>query len=364
MLTYLNYKFINIDLFPADYSDARQRILTSARLTRPLHHLKLESPGRSPNGDVLITDSFWYGSENAEKVIVLLSGTHGVEGFVGTAIQLDHLDLIAANYLTLSPNTALLIVHALTPWGYAWCRRCDHDGIDLNRNYVDFKKSLPVNEGYAQLTRQLSNNIEKWQEVFLAFEHAHGREAFEIALSGGQYIDPDGPFYGGTAPAHGRKATETLIERYALAQRTLAVIDLHSGLGPFGYGEIICDHPIDSKGIAIAKSWYGDSVTLPVTGTSSSVPKLGLMDYAWHHIMNKHSCHITLEFGTYRTHQLFAILLRDHWLWQQDNNATQRYKHANLMRQHFCPNDDAWKAMVLFRARQVIAQALTGLAHG
>ena len=92
------------------------------------------------------------------------------------------------------------------------------------------------------------------------------------------------------------------------------------------------------------------------------MPKLGLLDYAWHTIMNEHSCYITLEFGTYRTEQLFEVLLRDHQLWAQPENYLVRREHSQLMRQHFCPNDKAWKEMVLFRARQVISQALWGLS--
>jgi hypothetical protein len=103
-------------------------------------------------------------------------------------------------------------------------------------------------------------------------------------------------------------------------------------------------------------------VTLPLLGTSSSVPKLGLLDYAWHTIMNERSCYITLEFGTYRTEQLFEVLLRDHQLWAQSGNDFARREHSQLMRKHFCPDDTAWKEMVLFRARQVISQALRGLS--
>ncbi len=152
------------------------------------------------------------------------------------------------------------------------------------------------------------------------------------------------------------------MQRYSLQQRDLAVIDLHSGLGSFGYGEIICDHDPNSPATAVACQWYGESVTLPALGTSSSVPKTGLLDYAWHAIMNDKSCYITLEFGTFKTDQLFEILLRDHQLWAQPDTMPARVEHRKVMRHHFCPDDQAWKEMVLFRARQVIAQALRGLS--
>jgi hypothetical protein len=255
------------------------------------------------------------------------------------------------------------MVHALTPWGYAWLRRCDADGVDLNRNVVDFSMPLPENGGYEALKTALYlSDAQKRKIAFAEFEHLNGREAFEKSISGGQYTDPDGPFYGGKAPAHGRLVVDDLIHKYTLQQRDLAVIDLHSGLGSFGYGEIICDHHPNSPATQVARDWYGESVTLPLVGTSSSVPKLGLLDYAWHTIMNERSCYITLEFGTYRTEQLFEVLLRDHQLWAQSGNDFARREHSQLMRQHFCPDDKAWKEVVLFRARQVISQALRGIS--
>ena len=361
MSCYLPFTAIDTELFPANYLSGRLRWL--AELNRDMHQFSYPCSGSGPDGEALFTDTVWIGSEDAEKVVVLLGGTHGVEGFVGSAVENDILRLIAGGQLIIPSDTAILMVHALTAWGYAWLRRCDADGVDLNRNVVDFSKPLPENSGYEALKPALYLcDAQQRKIAFAEFEQLHGREAFEKAVSGGQYTDPDGPFYGGKAPAHGRLVVDDLIHKYTLHQRDLAVIDLHSGLGSFGYGEIICDHHPNSPATQAAREWYGDSVTLPLLGTSSSVPKLGLLDYAWHTIMNERSCYITLEFGTYRTEQLFEVLLRDHQLWAQSGNDFARQEHSQLMRQHFCPEDKAWKEMVLFRARQVISQALRGIS--
>jgi Protein of unknown function (DUF2817) len=364
MSSYLTYTRINTGVFPDSYVSARQGLLMLAELSAlvRIEYNAYPCPGKTPAGEPLFTDTLWLGSENATKVLILLAGTHGVEGFVGSAVELDHISLITSGQLAIPTDTAVLIVHALTPWGYAWLRRCDEDGVDLNRNAVDFSKPLPENSGYESLRSTLfSADKEQRKATFAEYESQHGRSALEMAISGGQYTDPIGPFFGGTKPAHGRLVTEELMKQYALHERDLAVIDLHSGLGAYGYGEIICDHLPTSPGTQIAHDWYGDSVTLPALGTSSSVPKAGLMDYAWHTIMNDRSCHITLEFGTYPTDQLFEVLLRDHQLWAQPDNLANRLEHSKLMRQHFCPNDEAWKALVLFRVRQVIELALRGL---
>lgn len=355
---------IDTAVFPASYAAARQRWLAQLnKLSCSTQCLPYACPGSGPDGEELVTDTVWIGPEDASRVLVLLGGTHGIEGFAGSAVQIDQLGLIADGLSVMPADTAVLMVHALTPWGYAWQRRCDADGVDLNRNAVDFSRPLPENKDYDLLKDALYLPDAAQRELALAeFERQHGRVALEKAVSAGQYHDPSGPFYGGKAPAHGRRVCEDLIREYALQQRDLAVIDLHTGLGSYGYGEIICDHRPDSAGTRAARSLYGDSVALPLLGTSSSVPKIGLLDYAWHAIMNERSCYVTLEFGTFSTDQLFEILLRDHQLWAKPDNEPARLEHSKIMRRHFYPNDKAWREMVLFRARQVIAQGLHGVS--
>jgi len=359
------FRFTNIDVrvFPADYAQARRAWLNALDSLECGHeHLVFPCAGAGPNGEGLSTDSVWLGAADAENVLVVIGGTHGIEGFAGSAAQIDLLRWLVTEKVAFPANTAILLIHAITPWGYAWLRRCDSAGVDLNRNAVDFTQPLPDNHDYTLLRPALFvADPEQRQKIFAEFTSQFGRVALEKAISGGQYIDASGPFYGGASPAHGRQVCESLMQRYALGKRRLAVVDVHTGLGSYGYGEIICDHAPDSPGAAVAAQWYGDSVTLPLAGTSSSVPKFGLMDYAWHAIMDSRSCFITLEFGTFSTDHLFEILLRDHQLWAQAENWPERLAHSQIMRRHFCPAEAAWQEMLLFRGRQVITQAWRGL---
>lgn len=354
---------IDANVFPVNYQDGRECWLSELeKLSAVEGYQPYRCSGEGPEGEQLFTDTVWIGEQHAQKVVIIIGGTHGIEGFAGSAVQIDHLRLLSSNIIKIPDGMALLLIHALTPWGYAWLRRCDADGIDLNRNSIDFLKPLPENPGYEMLRPALFLADAKLRErIFSDFESRFGRTALEKAVSAGQYTDPDGPFYGGNKVSHGRWVTEQLIDKHNLRHRDLAVIDVHTGLGSYGYGEIICDHEPESPGTAKALQCYGDSVTLPFLGTSSSCPKTGLMDYAWHAIMNKNSCYITLEFGTFNTDQLFEVLLRDHQLWAGKNNVRSRHEHSKLMQRHFCPDDQAWREMVLFRGRQVISQAMRRL---
>ncbi len=352
-------------VFSHSYQEARrcalQQVSQMSDITDLFHYQVEVVPGVD---EELFTDSIYIGASEAPHGLVLLTGTHGIEGFAGSAVLRDILSLYHTGLLKPSADIAILVVHALNPWGYAMMRRCDENGVDLNRNFVDFSQSLPANAGYEQIRGLLKNpNSQQRSAGFKDWITQYGQAAFESAVSQGQYTDSEGPFYGGTFPVHGRQVTEALFERYRLADKSLAVIDLHTGLGSFGYGEVICDHGSDTDGERMARQWYGESVTLPDLGTSSSVPKEGLLDYAWHAIMNKNSCYVTLEFGTYPTENLFQVLIDDHLIWAQNKNPEALRHQQQAMLRHFYPQDTAWRQLLLFRSRQVILQAIEGLTQ-
>ena len=145
----------------------------------------------------------------------------------------------------------------------------------------------------------------------------------------------------------------------------IAVLDLHTGLGPFGYGELICDHPPGSQGVAIARRWYGDNVAEPALGTSNSVPKHGLVDYAWQQAFGDRVCFLTLEFGSHSFTHLMDVLRRDHALRASPGSSLDpgRIEQARqAMQAHFYPNATDWQESVIFRSRQVMNMAMKGLS--
>ena len=78
-------------------------------------------------------------------LLVTISATHGVEGFCGSGAQVDWLTLGGPEQLPA--GVAALMVHAINPHGFAWLRRVTEEGVDLNRNFVDFTAPLPENAG-------------------------------------------------------------------------------------------------------------------------------------------------------------------------------------------------------------------------
>ncbi len=360
----------DLSVFASDFAGARHQFSQLVeQLPQPLFFKSLPYDGTGPGGEHLSTEVLWVGDQNARKVILLLSAVHGVEGFAGSAIQLDLLRRIASGEVRLPDGVAVAMVHAINAWGFAWCRRVDEQGIDINRNFIDFNQ-VPVNPGYRSLASALiplDGNWQAAQQVLDQYREEHGQFAYEVAASGGQYEFPEGLFFGGNGPSQARRNLEWVLEQWDWALREVAVIDLHTGLGPYGYGELICDHPLDSKGLLTARRWYGASVTVPEEGNSCSVPKLGLVDYAWHAVLGHNSCYVTLEYGTYPIAGLLQTLREDHatnqpgpYDWEDATRSAVR----NRLRRHFYPAEPQWQTLVLLRARQVVQMACAGLVVG
>ncbi|WP_460020744.1 M14 family metallopeptidase [Magnetospira thiophila] len=356
-------------LFSDSYSQARARFqATCAAAGVPF--TRHDHPLTGPQGEPLSLDTAWVGPSDAPKVLVLMSATHGVEGFVGSAVQLDFLHRLSPD--DLPEGCAALLLHALNPHGFAWLRRVNEAGVDLNRNFIDFDQPLPESPGYDELAEALvppRNDPALWAEadqILRDYGRRHGQRVLETVVTAGQYSHPSGLFYGGTAPVWSRLRVERLIDDFHLKDRqTVAVIDLHSGLGPFGHGEIISDHPPQSAEAARGRRWYGTEMTEPALGTSYSTPKSGLIDYGWQAALGAAVTFVTLEFGTFSVEEMLRALRADHVLHRDglpnwDAPETQRIK-ADL-RRFFYPATADWQDLVLRRAQIVVGRALAGLS--
>jgi hypothetical protein len=335
--------------FPSDYHAARAAFLQALEWqVCALQHEPILYPALDPQANVLYTDVVWLGNPHAENVLILISATHGIEGFAGSAIQTDVLRQLA--HQTLPANMSLALIHALNPWGFAWQRRVNEKGVDLNRNSVDFLKSLPVNQDYDLLKPDYSAPDATWSDA-----------RWRQAVAAGQYTDSTGLFYGGSAPSFSRRLVEDLIQHWRIADKQVLVLDLHTGLGAFGHGELICDHPANSLASRQAKQCFGGLVTVPALGDSCSVPLVGLMDYLWHDAMREDGMFLTLEYGTYPFQALINALRAEHLLYkyhtQPDFNDPQVATIRQNLREIFNPASALWQECVLLRARQVIRLA-------
>ena len=220
------------------------------------------------------------GKPGARNLLLLISGTHGVEGFCGSGCQVALLHDAAFLKAVELAKVEVLMLHALNPYGFSHLRRVNEDNADLNRNFVDFGSPLPVNTAYAEIHELLLPA--SWppsaatEAKLAAWVAANGAKAYQAAVSGGQYQFPSGMFYGGKAPTWSNLVLRVVLREHAAKRERLGWIDFHTGLGPRGHGEKIYAGTDSAADIARTKSWWGADVTSFFDGSSTSAPLTGI----------------------------------------------------------------------------------------
>lgn len=351
--------------FAHNYAEARAKFLAAA------HGTQLEShpePLRGLELETLAMDVARVGADDADALLIVSSGCHGVEGYCGSGAQVAMLYDEALRNKARLAGVALLFIHALNPWGFSFGRRVTHEGIDLNRNFIDFRRPPPGNPGYDRLAAFLLP--EKWpptlddERQILAWGGSHGMRALQAAISGGQYRHPDGLFYGGLSATWSQQTLRMVLRQHATRCRLLGWIDLHSGLGESGVGERIFAARDEDAAKHRAKAWWGNRVTFTDDGSSTSSDLHGnLWHAAYDECPQAAYAGITLEFGTQPAEAVLRALRYDHWFARERRPHDEHAGFARAaMRQAFFTDTPEWKQAVIAQSRAAATQAIDGMA--
>lgn len=352
--------------FSATYAEARSKFLEAA--TQAGAELwSYAHPAKGPDGGELFTDCAWIGPQNVEAILVLVSGTHGVEGYCGSGAQIDWLR--RGEYTLLGPEKAVLLVHGINPYGFAWKRRVTHENVDMNRNFVDFNAPLPTNPEYDKLADAVKPN--DWsaetqtvsRKILLDFAVTNGFPALAQAMSGGQYNHPDGIFFGGNGPTWSRLTLETIFAEHLQSAKHIGLVDYHTGLGPEGYAEPIITSPAGSPETLRAMQWHGQAAKCIDTGDSVSADIAGdWLAAAPALLPNAQFTGISLEYGTVDSVQVLDALRADNWLHAHGNPSGPEAKDIKQqIMDGFYVDTDVWRGMVLGQSLMTVRQTINGL---
>jgi hypothetical protein len=357
--------------FSESYVEARTRFLEAvARAGAALE--TFENPiGLGPNGETLTTDVALFGPPDATKLLILVSGTHGVEGFAGSGAQISMIESL--RFAALPARTAVLVVHAINPYGFAWLRRVNEDNVDLNRNSIAFTNLPPASPEFASLAPYLVPRdwfeLAPAEDVINTFIETHGFRRFQEVVGGGQYTHPNGLFYGGTGPAWSTRTFREIVSRYGHGKERVALIDFHTGLGPMGYGEPIYTGS-DEAEAQRAREWYGPDLTATYAGNSTSVIVQGPMINAVPSFFDGSAIKpeittLALEFGTLPEDIVIDVLRAEAWMHiHGDVNFNTPVGRAlkRRFRDAFYIDNDVWKRAIVDRSVEMTGCALAGLA--
>ncbi len=352
--------------FAPDYAAAREKFLAACRVC----DLAVESwqhPLNGPDGAPLYTDVTRIGPMSARHVLVLSSGVHGPELMAGSGCQVGWL--LRSGGTVLPADTAVVLVHAINPWGAAHLRRYTDGNVDLCRNYVNFGDVQGCAQGYEALHDAVTVDPHDAQALSTAdavlaqFQREHGTPALYAALMAGQYHYPDGIGYGGARPDWSRITMERILRAHAGVAERVNLVDYHTGLGAYSYGCVVALQ--SGEALERVRRVFGEWVLAPLSTTriEDKVPVTGHTTPGYEQALPQaRVMALVLEYGTYSQEQMLALLLADHrqtfaGLRSGDSESEAR---QGLLR-FFYPDDPRWKRAVFERSQQVITQAMAEL---
>lgn len=354
------------DSFSPTYGQARSRFLEAAAG----RGLQVEShvlPAPGAQGETLAMDLALLGPHDARSLLIVSSACHGIEGHAGAAAQLALILDPPFEAAVHERGVAVLFIHALNPHGFSWGSRVTGENVDLNRNFVDFSRPLPANPDYERIAPLLIPRT--WPPPpantlrLGAFIARHGMRALQVAVSSGQYVDPAGLFFGGTAPSWSNVTLRRVLRDFGSGRSRIAWVDVHTGLGRRGEAELILAARHDAATVARARAWWG-AVTSTQDDSSSSPALHGQM---WRAIYDEcpqaQYTGIAVELGTAPRLEVLQALRADQWLARHpEAPAPLRRSIKQRMRRAFYVESDEWRHSAIAHVAAAVHAALEGLA--
>jgi len=358
----------DLSAFGKTYAESRGKFRDAARGCGAALAAYAHPGAKGPQGEELFLDVAVIGPQDASRVLLVGSGTHGIEGYSGSGAQVNWMRSGAPK--SLPADTAVVFFHAHNPWGFAHGTRCTEENVDLNRNFVDFSQPRPANPGYAEVHAHITPA--EWDDATVAgifrwldeFRARVGEQAFSTAFNGGQYTHADGTFYGGAREQWSNGAILGALDAHLAKARKVAFIDLHTGIGPYLEHIYLCFHPAGTPGYERARAWWGERAVnrQGVTHKALAEYKGVLTDAVCTRLAKAETTAIVVEFGTRERREMQRACMAARWI--QFEGKRDPGKAARLQADYveaFFPADPKWRQAVLEQSQEFIDRGVAGV---
>jgi hypothetical protein len=317
------------------------------------------------DGSDLSIDVGLYGS--GQRAVVISSGLHGVEGYLGSAIQLAWLDALKNQDLS---GVRIVLLHALNPYGFSESRRWNEDGADLNRNFLRRGEAFSGSPtDYAALNSFFNPTSPPPQwEPFLAealWQAArHGAQNIKETLAIGQYDYPQGLFFGGHGPSQTQRILRGNLVQWLGDATSVTHVDFHTGLGASTTYQLFPKEQVDGDGLdqdSFIQRFGAEFLEFPGARQLSYPIRGGLGQWCQELMPERTYDFVTAEFGTYPSLKVLQGLRaenRAHWHGQAgvDYGWTKQ-----LLVETFAPTDTSWRNSCVQQGLKICQQAMLDL---
>jgi hypothetical protein len=330
------------------------------------------------DNDLTIDFCYVPAKRDKSKLLILSSGTHGIEGFTGSAAQ-NMIMSELTDSLTLS-STGILFIHSLNPYGFKYLRRVTENNIDLNRN-CDAHSTLfsSINKGYSDLYDLLNpagkvkaGSLKNKFFMLVAIQKMlkASMKALRQAVLQGQYEYPEGLYFGGKGFEPQVASIAPLLVKYARDYETVLNIDLHTGYGALGVVHLFPNPVKDpvarttmEKIFTGYKIDWGDSDDFYTINGAFS-------DYIGELLPGKLYMPMSFECGTLKSqttvgsiHSIHNMILENQGFHHSFGNEVSKEKVLYNFREMYYPSSEEWRSKVMNDMRQMMKSTFTQLRN-
>lgn len=300
--------------------------------------------------------------EEKENLIVLTTGVHGMEGYIGSVMLDVFFEEIYPDIDT--EETGILIVANVNPYGMKYMRRYNENNVDLNRNFIldwdNFdmasNKDYPEVKEFLQPEGKIGNAF--WHEVGFYLNLAKealtkGADKVSDALLTGQYEYPDGVYYGGNGDEISTAYLKSVFNDCLDGEyENIVHIDIHSGYGP-RYNMVIFNSVYETMTEAQTKEAFGYDYVISHDSESFYATTGDTTDYFYRLAESKETdkelFSTCFEFGTIGDSFIDSIFSlkytvdenRQHW-YPSDNKIASEVVKENY-NELFYPTETQWR---------------------
>ncbi|MBQ2902124.1 MAG: DUF2817 domain-containing protein [Agathobacter sp.] len=353
------------DVFYDEYEDVRMHLLdTVDTLKADGHNVQLSSYAIDEKDDLYIDTIYIPATEKQTNLIVITTGVHGIEGYIGSVMLDVFWKEIYSTEVVNAANTGVMIVANVNPYGMKYHRRYNENNVDLNRNFIlDWESfDMTVNKDYPKvdtfLGPQSTLGNAFWHEAgfygSLVVEVIQdGADTISNALLGGQYEYPEGVYYGGNGDESSTKYLKDVFKQTLESEyENIVHIDVHSGYGP-RYNMVIFNSVFETMNEAESVQLFGyDNVIAhdseafyPTTGDTTDYY------YRLHEQMgtDKGLFSTCFEFGTIGDSFLDSIISMKYTIeenqnhWYPSSNKTTNEIVKERYQELFYPTEKEWR---------------------
>lgn len=321
------------------------------------------------NDDLSIDWCYIPAQKAKDKLLILNSGLHGIEGYTGSAIQKMFIEKILKQQLP--DNMGVLLLHGLNPYGFKYRRKATENNVDLNRNCLKGDEIFDIkNQGFAELTEFLMPskpvNINNFRNQFFYLISIYkiiqkSMPVLRQAALQGQYDYHKGIYYGGKDYESQIKTLKPFLIDKIEEYKMVLNVDLHTGYGERGTMHLFIDKPEDktvAKGIE--KIFEGSKIDW---GSNEDFYTISGEYIVWANslVPDVFCIPMCFEFGTLNSQKTFGSLKSMQIMILENQGAHYGYKNEknetkvkHLFNELYYPSSTVWRSKVISDAYEMM----------